>query len=454
MFADEDLRLEPYPAESEETVYQLTLAASTEMIEDRQSIPEDLDEMEPGPYLAATLSSLDLSRLSGDDVVTSMRAQQRLISHDQAGLCAAMVETAHCVAADTTERSPVIEDFAPEEIGAALTLTRRMSNDELGVAFDLDSRLPQVARAMRSGDLDARKARILSRDTAHLDSQTANEVVDVILPEAPSLTTGQIRARLRKLCIEADPADAMSRYERSLTERKVVAEENAEGTAAFIISQASPQDVLAARDHVNRLAKRLKSDDDPRNIDQIRADHALALLQDELSGSGKGHGGTVTMTASISTLAELDQMPGDLGGYGPVIAEVARKVARQQEDGEWTAVVTDDETGEPLHVVSVRRRPTAQQLRKIRALMPTCSWPGCRMPATDSDIDHIDDRAAGGPTTVRNQAPLCRRHHMAKHRGGVAISQDQRQRVGMDQPAGPPIPGEATALGVVGVDAQ
>ena len=65
------------------------------------------------------------------------------------------------------------------------------------------------------------------------------------------------------------------------------------------------------------------------------------------------------MTASMSTLAELDQMPGDLGGYGPVIAEVARKVARQQEDGEWTAVVTDDETGEPLHVVSVRRRPTA-----------------------------------------------------------------------------------------------
>ena len=122
------------------------------------------------------------------------------------------------------------------------------------------------------------------------------------------------------------------------------------------------------------------------------------------------------MTASMSTLAELDQMPGDLGGYGPVIAEVARKVARQQEDGEWTAVVTD-ETGEPLHVVSVRRRPTAKQLSKIRATMPTCSWPGCRMPATDSDIDHIDDRAAGGPTTVRNQAPLFRRHRMAKHRG-------------------------------------
>ncbi|MGH3650443.1 MAG: hypothetical protein ACRDU9_06990, partial [Acidimicrobiia bacterium] len=140
------LMFELWPGESDEAAFQMTLAARAAAIEDRQSIPEGLDEMKPGPYLAAILSSLDLSRLSGDDVVTVMRAQQRLISHEQAGLYAVMVETAHCVAADTTERSPVIEDFAPEEIGAALTLTRRMSNDELGVAFDLDSRLPQVAR--------------------------------------------------------------------------------------------------------------------------------------------------------------------------------------------------------------------------------------------------------------------------------------------------------------------
>ena len=408
--------------------------------------------MEPGPYLAAILSSLDLSRLSGDDVVTSMRAQQRLISHDQAGLCAAMVETAHCVAADTTERSPVIEDFAPEEIGAALTLTRRMSNDELGVAFDLDSRLPQVARAMRSGDLDARKARILSRDTAHLDSQTANEVVDVILPEAPSLTTGQIRARLRKLCIEADPADAMSRYERSLTERKVVAEENAEGTATFIISQASPEDVLAARDHVNRLAKRLKSDDDPRNIDQIRADIALALLQDELSGSGKGHGGAVTMTASMSTLAELDQMPGDLGGYGPVIAEVARKVTRQQEDGEWTAVVTDDSRAHAcgLSATSPHRLATPQDPGlDADLLLAGLPYAGHRFRIRSHRRPRRGRSYHGAqPGTAVSATP----HGQTPRR--VAISQDQPQRVGMDQPAGPPIPGEATALGVVGVDAQ
>lgn len=198
-------------------------------------------------------------------------------------------------------------------MGAALAYTRRRADQELSLALDLRLRLPRVHRALDSGGIDARKAAVINRENRHLEVGKAKDVVNRLLETAPSLTTGQLRARLQRLCIEVDPKTALERMEYSLSQRKV---------------------------------------------------------------------------------------------------------AREQAEGEWTATVTDPETGEPLHVVALRRRPTAKQLRKIRSLHPTCMFPGCRLPARNCDIDHMLDYALGGKTLVCNQVPLCRRHHAAKHRAG------------------------------------
>lgn len=232
------------------------------------------------------------------------------------------------------------------------------------------------------------------------------------------------------------------RFDRSLSERRVVAEPNDEGTAGLIITQCSPRDVYAARDHINVLARRLKTAGEPRSIDQLRADVALGLLTGvspaQLGDAGVrvGRGGSVNITVDLTTLAHLDSRPADLAGYGPVIAEIAREVAAEQEAGSWTATVTDPETGEPLHTVALRRRPTSRQQRMIRALHPTCSFKGCRMPAVESDLDHIIDRARGGATIVANQAPLCRRHHLAKHQGGWRYHKISRTRLEWHSPLG------------------
>lgn len=58
------------------------------------------------------------------------------------------------------------------------------------------------------------------------------------------------------------------------------------------------------------------------------------------------------------------------------------------------------------------------------------------MPAVDSDLDHIIDHAQGGPTTVGNQAPLCRRHHLAKHRGGWRYRKVDKTRFEWTSPLG------------------
>ncbi len=45
-----------------------------------------------------------------------------------------------------------------------------------------------------------------------------------------------------------------------------------------------------------------------------------------------------------------------------------------------------------------------------------CTYPGCRVPAEDCEIDHITPYAAGGQTTQANGRPRCPRHHPGRQR--------------------------------------
>ena len=151
--------VELWPEESDDYYYGLTLAACADATpDDSACLPPNFDELLPGPYLGTILSSIDITTLTGEDVVTVLRAQQRQTSHYQAGMYAAMVETAHCVSGDSVERSIVVDEYAVEEIGTALSYTRRKADYELGVALGLNLRLPAVQHALELGEIDARKA--------------------------------------------------------------------------------------------------------------------------------------------------------------------------------------------------------------------------------------------------------------------------------------------------------
>jgi hypothetical protein len=81
-------------------------------------------------------------------------------------------------------------------------------------------------------------------------------------------------------------------------------------------------------------------------------------------------------------------------------------------------IICDDLTGEPTHIVTPTRQPSAQQRRRIQARNRTCIFPGCRMPARGCDIDHTVAVADGGETCDCNLAPLCRHDHCIKHQHG------------------------------------
>jgi len=298
----------------------------------RQVLPEGLDEMAPGAALAAVLETVELSRLNGYDLVTALRAGQRQVSHYQSVVYEAMAETAHAASAATTERSARPNEHAADEIAAAVGYTRRKADNELNIALRLRDDLPEVASALKSGDIDGHKASVISDGTAALKSSAARGVAVKILASASGLTVGQIGTRLRRLCILEDPAHAQARYEKSLERRRVVARPTADGTTHLHILDCAPHLAQAAADRVNRIARSLNTRHESRSVDQLRADVALDLLTGRLINIGEGKPGSVNLHVDLTTLAGLDDHPGDLAGYGPVVSEVARQVAGEQQE--------------------------------------------------------------------------------------------------------------------------
>ncbi|MBT8203639.1 MAG: DUF222 domain-containing protein [Acidimicrobiia bacterium] len=263
-----------------------------------------LDEMEPGPLLAARLACIDDTTLTPQERLRVLKAQQRMASHFAAQMLRSMAAVSDCI--DAVEDDPQLAaESSAAEIRTALRLTRRTADSELSFALDLRRRLPAVWRLLAAGDIDRRRAWVLVKGTEHLTVAAARRVVDRLVGEAPHLTTGQLGARLRRACLEVDPEEGRDRYHTAVTDRRVVSEAGVDGTAHLFGLDLPPHRVAAITRRINRMARSLRRDGESRTMDQIRADVFLDLL----AGRSEGAGGVVDLQVDLDTLAQLSDHP-------------------------------------------------------------------------------------------------------------------------------------------------
>jgi hypothetical protein len=134
-------------------------------------------------------------------------------------------------------------------------------------------------------------------------------------------------------------------------------------------------------------------------------------------------------------LIGLSDFPGDVTGYGPVIADIARQVVAEQTNATWRFSVYDPH-GQLIHHGTTRRRPKADDVAFIRARDKTCRAPGCRRPARQCDIEHTQDWASTKDSRRCNLACLCRRHHLWEHLEQSALIQITPGTLGFTTPLG------------------
>lgn len=287
----------------------------------------------------------------------------------------------------------------------------------LHLALSLD-RLPGTLLALTAGRLDLTKTRAVVEATSPLDEAGALAVETRVLGRAPEQTVGRLKAALARAVIAVDPAAARVRHQRAVTDRRVEMWALPDGMAA-VYAHLPAADAMACHLWLTALAEKAKGPGDPRTLDQRRADALADLAWSGLAhgqqpgGLPRQHGRQVQVQVAVaaSTLLGLDDQPGELTGYGPIPAEVARMLAG---DAVWRRILTDPESGAVLDVGTTTYRPPQHLAELVMARDKTCRAPGCRIPARRCEIDH-SRRFPDGPTASHNLGCGCKHDHRMKH---------------------------------------
>jgi Domain of unknown function (DUF222) len=198
-----------------------------------------LDVLAPGvaPAGCADDAHARLGALTDDELIGVLRGWQRQIAWSQARKLAAIAELARRRPADHAAASPgqfprKLSEFIADEVALALTLTRRAADLELSLAIDL-AYLPATAATLEAGQIDLTRARIIAEGVSALEPVHAAAVEAAVLPEAPAMTSGQLRAAVARAVLAADPDAARRDREERLAEARVECWTDPTGTASL-----------------------------------------------------------------------------------------------------------------------------------------------------------------------------------------------------------------------------
>ncbi|WP_235013643.1 MULTISPECIES: HNH endonuclease signature motif containing protein, partial [unclassified Parafrankia] len=184
------------------------------------------------------------------------------------------------------------------------------------------------------------------------------------------------------------------------------------------------EEATACYQRVDQIAQGIaahRGGGDSRSRDQIRAD----VLVDLLCGRAEHAvplACEVRVVVPVTVLLGLAEDPGEIPGYGPVPAAVAREMAARP-GSTWRRILTDPQG--TLVEIADRCLPTAAQARHVRARNRGFVFPGCARTSRRADIDHTVAHTTGGPTLTRNLGPICRKHHRLKYSDRWRLTQPQ-----------------------------
>ncbi len=81
-----------------------------------------------------------------------------------------------------------------------------------------------------------------------------------------------------------------------------------------------------------------------------------------------------------------------------------------------------DPTGQVFSLSALKDQITTAQRRAVSARDRHCIAKGCHRPPAFCDVHHLHHQADGGTHELGNLVLLCRRHHLAWHRGALALA--------------------------------
>ena len=411
----------------------------------------------PGIKTLASLVAIDPSNLNHGGRIDYLSALERQSAWLQAVLQRAIVAVAGETPSVAEHMWDGIDGAEREDVAAALRLSGNTAQMRIDVARTLVNHLPNTCSALAMGEISSAHATVIAKETAAAIRDGISEfaiyqIEEKALAHAEFHTPGQVASKVRTTIAQLAPAEFEEVVDRARETRRVSCYNEADGmaTVVAILPAQDAQTVMKSieayiltmneRDEVERAGNRgWVSDARSKGVndahsnganaatstwsllsaDNKRADALTAILSSALAEKVdhvRPHRRpvTVNVTIDLPTLLGLAENPGQLSGYGAIPASVARELA---SDATWKRFITDPQTGNLLDYGREKYEPPQALVDFLLARDRTCRFPGCRQPATRTDIDHAESWESGGETTPENLGLLCRRHHRLKTHG-------------------------------------
>ncbi|WP_243075534.1 HNH endonuclease signature motif containing protein [Microbacterium sp. SS28] len=393
-----------------------------------------------------------------DTLVDEVQHARAAVAAAQAHEAALLARAVDLVEARTVERRTQGVRFGNDlplrevsaELGTAMRVGDRTVQRRIDDAHTLVTRFSATFDAWRAGRIDRQHVTTIVDEGVVLTEDAARREYETLtLAVAEVESAGRMREIARVIAARIDPEASARRRTAALRSRDVRVLDLDDGMARLLADLPAPL-AYAIMDRLTEFARSVadaegagldrgpdaarpvaaehdtdaavNADDEAsasRTLGEIRADVLSDLL---LTSVPTGHGGTdgsaltgirgaIQVTIPIETAAGVSEEPALLSGYGPVDADLVRRLMAATPA--WTRVLVDGQTGAPVAVHCYR--PSAELRRFLNVRDERCRFPGCTMKPWRCDADHTIDAALGGVTAECNLAHLCRRHHVLKH---------------------------------------
>ena len=371
-------------------------------------------------HLRAALAGLE------EEVDDAERAEQiRALEELKAAAAAAQAKvTAAFVASQRAAQAAVgVPDRdVGRGIAAQLWLAKRESPFRaaryVGWAGVLVAELPATFASLQGGKITEWRAQIVARETGWLTLADRRQVDTTLAPRLQTLGDRQVEAETKRLAYRLDPHGYLARIRGAEADRRVSLRP-APDTMALLSGLLPVAQGVAVHTSLRVHADTLRAGGDTRTRGQIMADTLVERITGQDTATAVPVEANLVMTDSTLFNTTTSKTPATAAGrdepalvqsYGPIPAELARRLVRAGSDQPaarvWLRRLYTDPTSGRLLTMDSTRRHFPPGLRKLLVLRDqSCRTPWCDAPIRHTD--HVTAYATGGPTGADNGQGLC-----------------------------------------------
>jgi hypothetical protein len=336
-----------------------------------------------------------LSELEVADAVLFAQRQQALC--DVEDVCRAQPASEHAL------------EFLALDVALACGIAQSTATHRLASARHLVSDLPGTFALLLRGELRVGQGLVLMEETRALSAEVCAAVEQSVLRKLDGLSTGDTRRLVKRTVVRVDAEASEQRREAQHRQRRAFVSPKPDGRA-FVGIDGSAEQTLGFWEHLTLLAKVTFGSDDPRTLDQQRADLALSLPGFALAAR-HGHGPSLrgylglaedkpaqpcslsqgsgltpsqqrrlqaVILVPVETALGMSDAPADLVGYGPISGPHARDLLVAAE---LRQACTDLTTGRLLALSDTVVRPPRETGHR---------WGSAHYPQADEQVYEAD----------------------------------------------------------------